>query len=149
MNELQMEGAPVRSRGWRLRHSWWLGLILFSLGLRAWVAFGYIGIRTRQRRWVGSAGLYLLLAGASLALLAAGGASNSTLEPVLGLLLWLGLFVGSVAHSLVTGAHWRATGAHLVVLQLLAGKGIAPDSRLNRRSLPLNTLRVSWVSPYP
>ncbi|MBA2442805.1 MAG: hypothetical protein H0V53_10445 [Rubrobacter sp.] len=40
-----------RSTGWKLMHSLWM-LWFLTLGFFNWVAFVYIGVRVRQRRWV-------------------------------------------------------------------------------------------------
>ena len=83
-----------------LRRSWWLGLILVSLGLLTWTAFLYLWARTRRRRGLVWAALYFALAVATLAVLVVGGATESTAWSVIGTLLLLGLWVGALAHGL-------------------------------------------------
>ncbi len=43
--------APSRGRKWELFHSLWIGWT-FTLGFLSWLAFVYIGVRTRHSRWV-------------------------------------------------------------------------------------------------
>lgn len=94
-------GAPEQPLIWRFTRSWWLALIVLSAGLLAWVSFGYVGLHARQRRWTAWGILYLLLAVGSLSLLLVGGSSNSTVAAVLGTLVLLGVWVGSVVHGLL------------------------------------------------
>src|SRR5690349_10127891 len=44
---------------WRLQHSLWMGW-LFTLGLLNWVAFLFIGLRLKQKKWLVFAGVYFL-----------------------------------------------------------------------------------------
>ena len=44
---------------WKLMHSAWMGW-LFTFGVLNWVAFLFIGLRLKQRKWLVWAGLYLL-----------------------------------------------------------------------------------------
>jgi uncharacterized RDD family membrane protein YckC len=102
MMDLSTEPSTAElSTGWGLKRSWWLALIVLSLGLLSWVAFLYLGARTNLRRWRIWAALYLALAVASIALLAVGGDSNSDVWSGIGTLLLLGLWVGSLAHGLI------------------------------------------------
>jgi hypothetical protein len=96
-----MVSAPARSRAWRVAHSWWLALILFSWGFLAWAAFGYLGFRASHRRWVAWGGLYLALGVATFSLLLVGGDTNSTAAAVVGTLLFISLGLGSFVHGLV------------------------------------------------
>jgi uncharacterized RDD family membrane protein YckC len=101
LEEEQFGELPKRSLAWRLVHSWWLVLGFLSSGLLSWVGFGYLGARVHRRRWLGWGALYLAAAAAALSLLAVGGSTNSTLEDVVGLFIWLGLWGGSLVHGLL------------------------------------------------
>lgn len=51
--------SPYQRPLWRAAHSLWL-LPLLSAGLFSWTSFAYIGLRTRNRRWLVAAAIYAL-----------------------------------------------------------------------------------------
>jgi hypothetical protein len=57
MNRVSMS-VTARGKRWEILHSLWIGWTLFTLGFLSWIAFLYIGIRTRQRNWILWAVLY-------------------------------------------------------------------------------------------
>lgn len=52
----------VTSRGWlwETLQSWWVALVFISCGLLSWLAFLYIGIRTKSRAWILAGFVYLV-----------------------------------------------------------------------------------------
>jgi competence ComEA-like helix-hairpin-helix protein len=74
----------------------WLGPTLLPFGWTAWASFAYAGVRTRSRRLLWTAGVYAVVAAASVGLtgivgVGAGDAGNGIAEDVgtvLGLLTW-------------------------------------------------------------
>jgi hypothetical protein len=66
MSEL---AQPAREPAWRQwTRSWWV--LLSPLGWLNWTAFLYAGLRTRTRRWLVYAGVYLVASAVSIALIA-------------------------------------------------------------------------------
>src|SRR5687768_2345777 len=51
MNRVSMS-VTAKGKRWEILHSLWIGWTLFTLGFLCWIAFLYIGIRTRQRKWI-------------------------------------------------------------------------------------------------
>lgn len=47
-----------KGTGWELAHSIWIGWTLFTFGFLNWVAFLYIGIRAKQRKWLWWSAVY-------------------------------------------------------------------------------------------
>ena len=43
--------VTAKGRDWEFLHSLWIGWT-FTLGLFNWIAFIYIGIRAKQRKWI-------------------------------------------------------------------------------------------------
>ena len=41
-----------KGKSWELLHSLWIGWTILTLGLFNWIAFVYIGIRAKQRKWI-------------------------------------------------------------------------------------------------
>lgn len=54
------EGGPPSppAAWWNIRQSWWVLLTLLPIGLGAWAAFLYAGVRARRRAWLYAAGVY-------------------------------------------------------------------------------------------
>ena len=90
--ESPMASEPKRSRAWRLENSWWLGLILFTMGMASWASFAYLALRTKERRWLVWAGVYLVAVVAAFLLIDVGNVGAITL-----LVLWAGSFVHGLA----------------------------------------------------
>jgi hypothetical protein len=61
INSASNIGFSLTSRGkrWELLHSLWVGWT-FTLGFFSWVAFLYIGVRARQKKWILWGLLYLI-----------------------------------------------------------------------------------------
>lgn len=75
---------------------WWYVLVgPLTLGILAWTAFLYLGIRARKRTWLGYAAIYLAvaIAGAALAQSEGDDASGSGF-------IWIGLMGASFMHAL-------------------------------------------------
>jgi helix-hairpin-helix protein len=49
---------PERSRWWKLGQSWWIALVAAGFGFLTWLGFGYVGSRTKRRRWLWWAAVY-------------------------------------------------------------------------------------------
>src|SRR5919199_3005322 len=95
-----VEGDPKRSHWWELEHSWWLALILVGVGFLTWLAFGYIWLRTKLRRWLIAAICYaalLALAGVLLSY------ESDTWQVWVGTLALLACWLGGFVHGLA----WR------------------------------------------
>lgn len=84
--------ASERSRRWRVAHSWWVGLIVIGFGALTWIAFAYVGVRTRRLRWIRWAAIYTAVLVASVYLVDLPGETWRTDVGVAGLLVfcWLG-----------------------------------------------------------
>jgi hypothetical protein len=41
-----------KGKSWELLHSLWIGWTILTLGFLNWIAFVYIGVRTKQRKWI-------------------------------------------------------------------------------------------------
>jgi hypothetical protein len=93
-----MAADPQRSRWWELEHSWWLGLIAIGCGFLTWAGFGYVALRTKQRRWFAWAAFYLVLLSVSTYFL---DAYDEDQWPIwFGVLGLLGCWVGGFVHAL-------------------------------------------------
>jgi hypothetical protein len=93
-----MAADPHRSRWWELEHSWWLGLIAIGCGFLTWAGFGYVALRTKQRRWFAWAAFYLVLLSVSTYFL---DAYDEDQWPIwIGVLGLLGCWVGGFVHAL-------------------------------------------------
>jgi hypothetical protein len=96
----ETSNVSVTSRGrrWELLHSLWIGWT-FLFGLTSWIAFLYIGIRTRHIRWV-LWGLVYLAIFASYAISGeVADPSNDVSQTLVGLMWVSGFF--SIVHALV------------------------------------------------
>ena len=69
-----------------------MGLILFTMGMASWASFAYLALRTKERRWLVWAGVYLVAVVAAFLLIDVGNVGAITL-----LVLWAGSFVHGLA----------------------------------------------------
>src|SRR5919107_5843006 len=94
MNRVSMS-VTAKGKRWEILHSLWIGWT-FTLGIFSWVAFFYIGIRARQRKWILWGVLYLVPIAVVILLLAA---DASAALGVPAMLLTFGLGVTSIFHA--------------------------------------------------
>lgn len=93
-----MAGTADRSALWKIGESWWLALIALSCGLVTWAAFAYVGFRTRERKWILAAAVYLGLDVEAFVLLDRPGYGVSAAVATISVFVcWVGGFV----HGLV------------------------------------------------
>src|SRR4051812_3817846 len=83
--------SPPKPRGVGLR-DWWILLPPLSIGVMAWAAFFYIGLRARRRSWLIAAGIYLGALFLAFGIDAAAGSAD-----------WSGTLAGFVLFSLAAG----------------------------------------------
>jgi Helix-hairpin-helix motif len=93
-----MASEPRRSRAWRLEHTWWLFLILLSVGFFSWASFAYIAYRTKVRRWFAWAAGYGAGIVVSFTFLTVG--SEDSWQVGVGTVLLLAVWGGSFIHGL-------------------------------------------------
>jgi hypothetical protein len=89
--------------GWAARHSLWLLPTLLFGGLGAWLSFGYIAVRHKQRSWLGAAVAYLALSMTAFTITAVGpDSSTGPLAMVndIGACLLLALWPAAIIHVL-------------------------------------------------
>lgn len=113
-----------KGKGWEIRHSLWI-LWTFSLGFFNWVAFFYIGIRARQRKWI-----FWGLSYSIPFILAMIFAERPSIEGWVGdLIIVLTLVSGviSIVHA------FRARREYLVRLEALQSRGTDNIASLRRR----------------
>jgi hypothetical protein len=75
--------VTAKGKRWELLHSLWIGWTLFTFGFLGWIAFLYIGIRTKQRKWILWAVLYAVPLGLAFTLNPLIYSSTDVPEPVL------------------------------------------------------------------
>jgi hypothetical protein len=85
---------------WRLEHHWWFLLIVPTVGLLSWAAFGYLGLRLRRRAWAAAGAAYLGLVVLAFVFLGRSTHSNDW-EVASGTALWFAVWIGSFVHALV------------------------------------------------
>jgi Helix-hairpin-helix motif len=85
-------------RSWRLEHSWWLFVILLSVGLLSWASFVYLGIRTKRQRWTVWGVVYGIAVWGGL--LVVGAVDEDSWLVLVGAIGWIGGWAGSFIHGL-------------------------------------------------
>lgn len=88
---------------WKVRQSWWILLTLLPIGLGAWAAFLYVGVRARHRAWLLTAGVYGALLIFLLILLTL---PSATWVPLVGGLTAIALWVVPFLHALGISGHY-------------------------------------------
>jgi hypothetical protein len=94
MNRVSMS-VTAKGKRWETLHSLWVGWT-FTFGLFNWIAFIYIGLRAKQRKWILWGVLYLVPIAVVILLAAADASATLGLPAVL---LTFGLGVTSIFHA--------------------------------------------------
>ncbi len=136
--------VTAKGKRWEILHSLWIGWT-FTLGIFNWVAFFYIGIRARQRKWILWGVLYVGPIAVVILLL---NADSSAALGVPAVLLTFGVGVASIFHA------FRVWEGYLRRLEGLQIGGATTDPALRsspsvlsreRSPKPHRSLWVGWT----
>ncbi len=115
-------GTDTRNSQWEWLHSFWI-LWTFVLGYFGWVAFLWIGFRTRQKKWLLIAPVYLLPLVINLNV----SLTDPGLVPNLATMFWLVMWAASVIHA------FRVRKEYLLRLKAMRGLEEREEDDLQRR----------------
>ncbi|NLT55708.1 MAG: helix-hairpin-helix domain-containing protein [Actinomycetales bacterium] len=99
----------LTSTGWRVLHSLWLLVPIFSCGLLTWAGFVYIGVRTRRATWWVPGILYGAAMVTVFVLLEVGDdarAEEFTALEDAGMTVWVSLWLAGIVHGLIANHRW-------------------------------------------
>ena len=107
----------------RWKHGWWVAIPILSVGFLSFAAFGFIGIRLHNRRWIVAGIVYLALAVFQFAIGFTDHSNEGTgFGTAASAVTWLILWVVSVAHALLIRADVRERYAVLEEPEIIEAK---------------------------